>query len=391
MPPISRAVITYVVYFTAVGAAWPYLPVYYRDLGLDLGTIGFLAGLSAATQLVAAPAWGGLTDRYPGSRLTLPAAALLASAGAFGLFGARELPAIAGSVLVLAAGLAGIGPLLDARALDILGAERARYGEVRAWGSAAFIVTAWLVGLLIDRTAPSSLFAVYIPALVLTAPIALSLTRRAAPRAPSVLRGAVELVRRSGIGLFLVGTLLVWTMLNAVNSFYSIQIVAFGAPATTVGLAWAVGAAVEVPIMWGFARLAGRFGTGRLLVLGASCMAIRAGLAALATDAAWLVLIAPLEGVAFGLYFVGGVTYVSKHVPPNLAATGQGVWTSVAGLAAILGSSGGGLVAGALTIRGLFAVGAIASALAAVVVALAVRSPARATGGRLVITEEVHP
>lgn len=56
MPPIWRAASTYIVYFVAVGAAFPYLPVHYRALGLDLGTIGLLAALSAATQLVAAPA-----------------------------------------------------------------------------------------------------------------------------------------------------------------------------------------------------------------------------------------------------------------------------------------------------------------------------------------------
>ncbi len=59
MPPIWRAAGTYIVYFVAVGASFPYLPVHYRALGLDLDTIGFLAALSAATQLVAAPAGGG--------------------------------------------------------------------------------------------------------------------------------------------------------------------------------------------------------------------------------------------------------------------------------------------------------------------------------------------
>ena len=62
MPPIWRAAGTYIVYFVAVGASFPYLPVHYRALGLDLDMIGFLAALSAATQLVAAPAWGAIAD-----------------------------------------------------------------------------------------------------------------------------------------------------------------------------------------------------------------------------------------------------------------------------------------------------------------------------------------
>src|SRR5450759_2013849 len=82
MPPIWRAASTYIVYFVAVGAAFPYLPVHYRALGLNLGTIGLLAALSAATQLVAAPAWGAIADQFGRSRLTLPAASIVAASGA---------------------------------------------------------------------------------------------------------------------------------------------------------------------------------------------------------------------------------------------------------------------------------------------------------------------
>ncbi len=376
MPPIWRAALTYVVYFTAIGAAFPYLPVYYRGLGLGLDTIGLLAALSAATQLVAAPVWGGLTDHFARSRASLPAAALVATAGAVALANARELPLVAASVLVLAFGLAGIGPILDARTLDLLGTDKIRYGQLRAWGSLAFVATAWFVGSLIDSHGNRALFAVYVPALAVTALIALSLPRRGTGRGVNVLRGARALVAAPQMRLFLAGSLLVWTTLNAVNSFYSIQIVTLGAPATVVGLAWAVGAMVEVPIMFGYPRLASRFGTERLIVAGAVLFAVRAAAAAAATDATMLVLIAPIEGLAFGLSFVGGVAFVSARAPAALAATAQGVYAGVAGLAAIAGSLSGGLVAGAVTIPGLFALGALLSGLAAVVIAFAVRTPA---------------
>ena len=58
MPPIWRAAGTYIVYLVAVGASFPYLSVRCRALGLEVDTIGFLAALSATTQLMAAPAAG---------------------------------------------------------------------------------------------------------------------------------------------------------------------------------------------------------------------------------------------------------------------------------------------------------------------------------------------
>lgn len=375
MPPLWRAALTYVVYFAAFGSSWPYLPVYYRDLGLDLGTIGLLAALAAATQLIGSPIWGGVADRFPRSRLVLPAAAVVAVVGASVLVGAATLPGVAVGALVLALGGAGIGPLLDARTLDILGADRIRYGQLRAWGSLAFVVGAWLVGGLIDARGSDGLFLAYIPMLGLTALITLTLPRRSpATRTVSIFRGAWSLIRAPEMRLFLFGALLVWTMLQAANSFYSIQIVALGGSAQTVGLAWAVGALIEVPLMFGFPRLAERFGAERLLVVGAAAFAVRAAAAALATDATTLVLIAPIEGLAFALFFVGGVAYVASRASSELAATAQGVYAGMAGLASIIGSALGGIVAGALSIASLFAVAAVCSGVAAAVIAFAVRS-----------------
>ena len=48
-----------------IGAAFPYLPVFYRDLGLTLAEIGVLTAIQAAVQLLLAPVWGGLADRFP--------------------------------------------------------------------------------------------------------------------------------------------------------------------------------------------------------------------------------------------------------------------------------------------------------------------------------------
>ena len=82
---------------------------------------------------------------------------------------------------------------------------------------------------------------------------------------------------------------------GAFNAFYSIQIVALGGGTTLVGLAWALGASVEVPIMFGYARLAKRFGNEPIMIVGVQLRA-RALLASLATTRPALVFISILEG-----------------------------------------------------------------------------------------------
>ena len=382
MDPIRRAALTYAVYFTAIGASWAYLPVYFRGLGLGFATIGLLAAMTAAIQLLAAPGWGALADHFPGSRLGLPIAALVAAGGALGLAGAGGLPAIAAFVAVLALGIAGIGPVLDARTLELLGTDRQRYGQVRAIGSVAFVVVTWLVGFLLDRRGPGALFLVYVPALVATGLVALSVPRRGGGgRRPGILRGGGAFLRAPGVGVFLFAALLTWMLLNATNGFYSIQVVALGGSAGMAGLTWVIGAIFEIPVMWSYRRLAARFGAGRLLVLGAALFAARAALAASATDAGVLVAISPLEGLGFGLFFVGGVGFVSSRAPAGLAATAQGVFSAILGLGSILGAGLGGLVAGSTSIAVLFALSAAGGVVAAVVVAIAARSSSRLAAG----------
>lgn len=367
-----RIFLAYIVYFGAIGAAYPYLPVFYRDLGLTFEEIGILTAIQAATQLVLGPVWGGLTDRFPRVGLTLPAAALVATVGGFVLFRASDFEtALAGSMLLFA-GLAGIGPTLDARTLETLGpAARDRYGQVRSFGSLAFVIVALLVGLLLEAQGSRSLFWVYLPCLVGTVLVTATIRRRGANRSVSMLRGAGLVLGAPGMLVFFAGFTIVWTSLTAINAFYSIQVVALGGSTALVGITWAFGAVIEVPLMYAFPRLGARFGTERLLVFGAMVFTLRAVLAAVAVDPVMLVLIAPLEGIGFACTFVGGVTVLAARLPMSLGGTAQGLFSSSTGLATIIGSVVGGSVAGAVGIPGMFAVSAGIGIVGTVVIAFA--------------------
>lgn len=376
-----RILLAYLVYFSAIGASFPYLPVFYRDLGLRLEEIGLLTAIQAATQLALSPIWGGLVDRFPKVGLTLPLAAAVATAGGTVLFLATDFPGtLAGSVLLFA-GLAGIGPTLDARTLETLGpGGRERYGQVRAFGSLAFVIMTLLVGLLLDARGARTLFWVYLPCLIATVVVTATLPRTGTTRSVSLLRGASEILGAPGMLVFFVGFTVVWTALSATNAFYSIQVVALGGGNALVGIAWAFGAIIEVPLMYAFPRLGARFGTERLLVFGALVFALRGGLAALVTDPLMLVLIAPLEGLGFACVFVGGVTVLAARLPASLGGTAQGLYAASAGLATIVGSVVGGAIAGALGIPGLFLACGGLALVGTVVVGFAVLGPRAGIG-----------
>jgi PPP family 3-phenylpropionic acid transporter len=376
----GRILLAYLIYFAAVGAAFPYLPVFYRDIGLGFEEIGVLTALQAATQLLLAPVWGGFADRFPRTRVALPLAGVVATVGATILFRAEDLSHVVAGSLILYSGIAGITPMLDARTLETLGAERrSRYGEVRAFGSLAFVVGTLAVGFLLDAERARSLFWVYIPLLIGTVIITATIPRRGGSHSVNIMRGAGRFLATPGVALFLVGFTVVWASLAGISAFYSIQIVALGGTAGLVGIGWALGAITEVPLMYAFPRIASRIGAERLVVIGSLAFALRELLASILTDPVALVVIAPLEGVGFAFVFVGGVTVLSARAPAGLQGTAQGLFAGASGLATIIGSVVGGGIAGALGIPGLFLLCAAGSVIGAAIVAIALLRPRAAT------------
>jgi PPP family 3-phenylpropionic acid transporter len=290
----------------------------------------------------------------------LPAAATLAALAALGLALARQPIAIAAAVMATSMAMAGIPPIVDARALETVAGDHDRYGRLRVWGSISFVVVVWLTGFLIERAGIASLFTVYVPLLVITALVALSLrgAGRVLPPLPR-LTGVGLVLRQPMLRRFLLAAFVVWSASMAVNAFLSIHLLAIGAPGELVGSAWAVGAIVEVPIMWAYPSLAARFGTRRLLVAGAAAFALRAVALPLLAHPVPAALTMLLHGAGFGLLLVGGVTHVSRHAPPGAAATAQGVLTAVVfSLSMMVGPGLGGLAAGAWGLPAMFGISA---------------------------------
>lgn len=373
--PRAAARLSYVAAFGAVGAWYPYLAVFYSERSLDLGTIGLFTALGAAAALVAAPIWGAVADRYAGSPLIIPIGALVTAAGASALALVDGVLAMAAALAVASVAFAGIAPTLDARALETVGRDRNRYGGLRAWGSGAFIVVVAFTGALVERAGITSMFVVYVAALLVLAVVALPLRGDGgAPRLPRLSSIGVVL-RHRPLARFLPAVLLIWSASMAINWYFSIHLIELGAPGELVGSAWAIGAAVEIPIMAAYPWLAGRVGGERLLVIGASVFALRAVALSLVDNPFLAAATMALHGVAFALVLVGGVTFVSRHAPEATAATAQGILSAtVFSVAMIVGPGVGSVVAEQFGVPALFTLAWTASTVAIPVIWLAVRS-----------------
>jgi MFS transporter, PPP family, 3-phenylpropionic acid transporter len=377
---IVRPAIVYAALFGAVGTFYPYSSVLLASRGLDFGAIGVLLALHGVVGLLAAPAWGAVADHVGAVHRVLLATSLIAVLGATALALTTEPLGIAVALAVLAVGTGGMIPLADTRAVEMAGESRERFSKGRAWGSAGFIVATVVTGAMLSNRGPDALFLLSIPLLLVTGLTAWRLlapdpTRGRRPARTSVRFGAglARLIRLPGLSALLVGVTLIWTAIGAVMTFISIHVASLGADLGTVGFMWAFGAAVEIPIMLAFPALARRVGSERLLILGALAFAGRAAGWGLASDPIVAVLVAPLGGIGFALFYIGLVTFIARAVPHEAQATAQGVYS---GMTFSLGSVIGALVAGVLApivgLPGLFLASAVATVLGAFIVARAI-------------------
>jgi PPP family 3-phenylpropionic acid transporter len=368
MPPppggsILRPAIVYAILFGAQGAYLPYIAVYLASTGLDLGTVGALVALFAAVSLIAAPAWGAVADALGDVRGPVLVGGLLSGAAVVLLAASVGPLAIAVAIAILAAVWAGVIPMVDSQAVRLVG-HRDRFGQARAPGSGAFVVIAFVTGAALGALGPAGMFAVFGPLVVLTG-IGGWVLLRLPPRAPTGTRPRRALgsgiagralagvspatilgvLRTPRLGLLFLAAIVVWTSHSALLGFVSLRVLELGGDAPTVAATWSLGALVEVPLMYAFPALARRFGTERLIVVGAFAFAGRALISALGQDPLALVLAAPFSGIGFSLFYVGTVTWVAGAAGRGVQATAQGI---LSGTAQAFGAIGGSILGGAI-------------------------------------------
>jgi PPP family 3-phenylpropionic acid transporter len=320
-------------------------------------------------------------------------ASLLAAGAAVLLAVAREPLALTASIVLLAAGASGMTPMVDSKAVRMVG-QRDRFGRARAWGSAAFIVIAFATGAAIGRLGPVGMFVLYGPMLVATGLAAFALLRMPgddrtgrspATRSRGRVAGAlsafslatiVGAIRQPIIGRFFVASIVVWTAFATLQTFISLRVVQLGGDATIVGATWSIAALTEIPLMFAFPNLARRFGAERLVIVGAVAFGLRAAAVAVVTSPWAVVAVSPLGGIGFAFFYVGTVTWVAGAVPREVQATAQGVFTGTAvSIGAIGGSIIGGLIGGAFSLPTLFGLAAAGHVFGVILVG-------RAIGGR---------
>lgn len=413
---LKRLLVLFATQGVATGLLLPFLVPILYDQGLRPEVIGLLLGLSAAITLGAYPAWGILADTRLGRNRAVQASALIAAAAGCVIALAGPEPALlAAGVCAVSIGAAPWGPISDAIALDVLGAESRDYGRVRRWTSLGWAGAALAGGALyvvLGPAAPPLAFAVASVAVGVAA--GRGAGRWSGPSASrgseagerldeasppgegvgtgvssgtslSALRDLPRLLRSSPVlGPFLLGLFIVSCGGSAAGSFLPLRILDSGGGPFLVGLAAALPAIVEIPFFSGSGAIATRVGLRGLFVIGAAVSALQFAVVAVVPEPWAITTVRTVDGAAFALRYAAIVLIIGACLPERYRAIGQSATWLVAGaIAPIVADPIGGLVYGTLGGTALFAGSALTVAAGAALVYRVLDRPAfRATGSQ---------
>jgi len=355
----------YLLYFGAVGCIFPYLNLYYRRIGLSGLQIGILSALPALVAPLASPLWGILADSRSLHRTLLGVAVAGTIVPVLLLSVGSTMSWLIPVTLIYAFFYGPIGPLIDSTALEVAEGAQRSYGELRAWGTIGFIFSTWALGRIMERTGLRSLFFGYAVFMVATLVVSRFLPPRREVWAAPKLRGLRILLGDRVFVLFLVSVFLLSVAVTAVNNFFSLYMDALGASEGVVGLAWAIAALTEVPVMFLSGALLRRLTARGLLIVGLSMYALRWLLYSQVRSPEMILLVQLLHGFSFGAFFVAGVVYTRERAPEGLAATGQALFSGTAwGFAGVVGGVVGGYLYDQAGVLNLFRICSLVAALA---------------------------
>ncbi len=316
-------------YFFASGAFMSYWPVWLRDRGITDAQIGTLYMSRQLVSVFSVLGMGYLAHRIGGLRGMLVAMAVAAIA----MMGAYQL-----SYTFLALFLVGLvwaciwSPtmaLYDGLLVNEAKARGFVYGNLRVWGSIAFIGGTLICGVSVDHFGPPSVLYVSWTGIAVLLPLALLLpsgeahARNGGGRAPFGLR---NLFGNRSFMLFMISAGFCQSSHAVLYSFGTLTWRGAGIDDVTISSLWGESVAVEILLMMASGWLMKRIGVTGLIGLGLACGLVRWTGMAFTTALPALVLLQALHAGTFAACHLGAMAFIQRALPSSGTALGQSIY-----------------------------------------------------------------
>jgi PPP family 3-phenylpropionic acid transporter len=370
--PAARQIVPFAAlsasYFAHIGFFNPYLPLWLKDLGLPIVVISLLTSVQSFTRVFAPYAWGALSD-HTGERVRLlrlsAAIALLASCGLWFNGGPWWIAAV---LLLLFTHTSSMMSLTEAAMAHMVAGDWGRYGRIRLWGSAGFMVTVFAAGAWFERFGMGHFpgWTAVTLAAVLLCTLRLPDVREKPLHAQRAGERIAPVLRQGVVRWFLVSLLFHVMAHFAVYGFLSLYLDSRGYSKAMIGALWAISVLVEIAWFFSQGRYLGRLPMTRWLVICGAATAVRMALTGGLGDSLLALFMAQaLHALTFATHHTACIAMVTHHFPGRLRGRGQALFTVTGyGVGGVVGVVAGGALAGRLGFEVLYAAAALLGLLA---------------------------
>lgn len=377
---MKRSNLFRILYFLiyATGASFfPYINLYYRQVGMSGTQIGILASMAPLVMLFTQPLWGMISD------VTEPKKIMLILLG-MGMLVPLGYLRFSGFWPFLFLGFAffffrsPLPAITDSLVLDYIESKGGSYGNLRLWGAVGWSSLSLIIGRIIQRAGLRSIFY----ATCLGTAIAFTIVSqtkyqrplsRREKRSDRFFRGLGQLLKNRKIVIFLILVFLLHMATVSIWSFLSIYLDIIHTPRTLMGMAFMIEGLSEIPLYLLAGKISRRWGLKRVLVVSFFLFSLRMSLYSFIRKPLLAIAVQGLHGPSFALFLVGSVEYVNRQTPRDLRTTGQSLlWAVFFGLASIVGNNLAGMIFDRTGIFRLYlfsgAVGLLATLLASLLI-----------------------
>jgi PPP family 3-phenylpropionic acid transporter len=337
--------IVYFFYFGAVGALSPFLSLYFKHVGLSGTEISVLSSVTPILLLIAQPIFGPLTDRsgHRGHMLARLAVVTAVTGGLLSL--GASFWTLLPLVMVWAFISSVLSPIADSIALGEVVRTGVAYPRLRLWGSIGFLLVTTLAGRLYNVADLRWMFGIYAAFMLITWFFARKLPAEGIAAKRDIWPALRGLMRNRLLLIFLVLAGIMNAAVAANSTFYSVHLANIGGTSGTVGIAWAVSAAMEVPVWLILGRITDRTGPWPVMAVATIMYGIRFFAVGLATDPSVMVWLQLMQGVTFALVQPTSVMLVGELAGPELRTSGQALLALTnSGVATVLGTLAAGRI-----------------------------------------------
>jgi len=329
----------YALIYIGTGVSMPYLPVWFRSVGLGAPQIGVILAAPMVGRVLAGPLTAVWADGFRLRRTALAAIAAMTFAAYALLLAVHGFWPWALCWFVAATGIAALSPLADVQTLIESRRLGFQYTLARGIGSAAYILGNVVGGIVLAGAAP--VVAVVWAALaaggcaiggilllpptpvIATGPVIATDAARSTGSAAGRWQGTLALLRVRPLMICLAALSLIQGSHAFYYGFSSLAWTSHGVPTRMIGLLWGFAVVAELVFFWWGEGVRSRLGPSRLVLLGAVGAVVRWTVLALSPPQ-WLLLpLQLLHALTFSCTYLGGLVLVERLSPARHASAAQ--------------------------------------------------------------------